>query len=144
MAENSSSRRAKARVEILEAHRDWQVQNGRLGWGSIGAFAAAYADGKVEVPAWVKEAYPAVDRGTIGRWWSAYDRGGAEALVPAYGNRRGAGAFDNAPDVREAIAVLLREHPRMSATGVLARLETQFPGRYLPSKRSLQRFLSSI
>lgn len=137
-------RKAKARLYILEAHREWQFKTRRLGWGTIGAFAEAYASCEIIVPSWVREEYPGIGRAALGRWWRTYEKTGPGGLKPSYGNRKGSGLFDNDPDLKQAVVALRQEHPRMTAAEMLDRLQRDMPGRALPSRRSLQRFLKAF
>lgn len=143
MTENVAVRKARARVFILEAHKTWQVQTGRLGWGSFKAFTEAYNTAEVIVPVWVRAEYESIGRNLLGRWWKAYDAHGPEGLLLRYGNRKGEGLLENDPELCDAILALRQKSPRMTSTDILARLAAAFPGRKLPSQRSLQRFLAT-
>lgn len=136
-----SEMRQAARVAIIEIHKSWQFRERRLGWGTFKEFADLYNTAMVDVPLWVREVYPGINAGTLGAWYRAIDNVGVDGLRPAYGNRQGQGILDTDGQLRQAVAGIRDRNPNLSAAKILAQLETAFPHKKLPSKRTLQRFL---
>lgn len=129
-----------AREAIIKAHAGWLIETGRNGSGSMKAFAEAYNQGEIKVDDWARRAYPGLTAEALGAWYKRQEADGP-GLAPSYGHRKGSGLFDNEPWLRQAVISLSHRQPKMSAADILKALEIGFPGKKLPSKRALQRFL---
>lgn len=136
--------RATARAEILHLFETYRAANrhptlfeARL------AFARAYMERQLEVPAEVRAAVPKLSERTLRRWQVAVEKEGLARLAGRYGNRKGAGRIDQDPEVSDFIVGLIADRPRVKAKLVMRGLRARFPAERVPAYRTVQRFITA-
>ncbi len=108
------------------------------------AFAALWRLGKLDVPAWVRDAVADLSPRTLGRWREHVRVGDATGLAVDKGAaRRGKGALD-APEIRDFILALVASQPHLTAHHVRGCVEGRFPGFAAPPVRTFQHVLKSL
>lgn len=79
------------------------------------AFVLAWREGKIDADADLLAAYPKLSASTIDRWQDWAKTEGARRLAGRHGNRRGSGAIDRQPALREWCLGLLKEKAHTTA-----------------------------
>lgn len=138
--------RLAARIELVRAAEAYCAL-GEVSYSvALRRFVPAYNAGEVAVSPETRRRHPEVSVTTLYRWSRRLRTRGAVALCGAYGNRRGAGAIDSQPEIREYLVGLLAEQPHLSASWLIAGLRARFGARddivVIPAPRTLRRWLA--
>lgn len=128
-----------ARVDSFAAHQGLGICAAREG------VCAAIADGQIQLPDDASELIGSdVSPASLGRWQRTLLTQGAAALAGDYGNRKGSGAIESQPDLRDFALGLLTDKPHTTAKNMHRAICARFSGSALkiPTERTVARFLS--
>lgn len=139
-----AQRRAEARAALVQAWRGFAALAGLPPTPARAAFCRDYNAGRVAVDPWVREAVPSASPASLGNWARAIAREGSSRLAGKFGNRRGSGRIDTAPDIAAFVLGMLHDHPHCSANHVMKGLRAKFEAGRLPSMRGLQRWMANF
>lgn len=137
---NSDDRiaRRNARLHILAVLTDYCRQHALNICECREDFATQYNARRLPIPGWVSELIPTVSAPTLLRWASNLKVQGVDALAGNYGTRKGSGAIDNDEELRETILAFITQRP----SHIYDELQRRFPNKKLPTKRTIERWVS--
>ena len=113
-------KRADARAEIVRAFRTLRALAGCTLTVAEFEFANRYNAGEIEVGDETRRMIPKLAAPTIRRWRTRLERRGLVGLADGRGHRRGAGAIDRTPEIRDFIVAMIADRPHLSARQVYA------------------------
>lgn len=135
--------RMEAKLEVLARLKTFAQVRATGICAAMAEFCDAYNTGRLDVPADVREHVDAgLHPATLRRWKRDLKERGPAALAGSYGNRAGSGALDSTPALRDFAIGLLIDKPHIDGTALHLALETRFNGASIPSKRTVQRWLT--
>lgn len=104
-------------------------------------FCDAYNSGDMHVPLAIRDHTGAdLHPATLRRWRRMVKTQGPVALAGSYGNRKGTGGIDSAPDLRDFLLGVLVEKPHVSAKLLHGLVAARMPA-LQPTLRTLERWL---
>lgn len=138
--------RADARLAVVRACDEFLARSSLAKHSGAAAFAALWNAGNYPAEDWVKAAVPGFHVNSLLNWRRAVERQGVAALAGKYGrHRKGKGAVETTPDVRDYLVGLLAAKPHVDAAQAMRGLRARFreTDLKLPSYRTVQRFLKT-
>ncbi|MFZ5425933.1 MAG: transposase, partial [Thermodesulfobacteriota bacterium] len=141
--DGAAKARAEAKAALVAACREFTTSGGFTIRAGREVFSLQYNAGDIEVDAQIRELVPAVCANSLANWTKALEREGIARLAGNYGqHRRGTGAIDSDPELREFILAMLVDYPHADAKRILRGVEARFSDKKMRvSLRNLQRWL---
>lgn len=132
--------RIDAKLEILEAFKEFQKTLGFANTRARYIFAEKYNAGEVNVADWVKDTIISVSACTLRNWAEVLANKGISGLAGKYGCRKGTGIIDTNEAVKNYILGAIYETPHVSCKNIMRGLRARFKESpdSLPSYRTLQ------
>ena len=137
-------RKAAARLAVLAAAGAFIAGGGYGVRAGKEAFCRAYGAGEVPVEPWVREIVPGVSPRTLDNWRNHVDGKSYDALADRRGrHRRGTGAIDRTPALRDYIVGTLAQIPHANAAQIHMLVENWLDGtdEDVPSVHVIRRFV---
>ena len=144
--------RAEAKSALLLLCRMFTQAAGLPKTRGMETFSVRWSAGEIEAEKWLREAIPSVSRNTLLNWERAVNTEGTARLAGDYGKgRRGRGAIDSQPEVKEIVVGMLCAYPEAAAKSTLDKLRAENVKRAeqkletftLPSLRRLQAWMQN-
>lgn len=132
-----------ARLEVLDAARQFHAQSGLPKGKAWSLFSDLYKAEEISVAPWAREAQAACSRPCLYRWEKALLEHGIDAVAGDTGiGRRGTGTIENQPALRDFIIAMLVAHPHVKNATLYKACTAEFAGSdvSLPGLRTLDRF----
>jgi transposase InsO family protein len=124
-----------------------RVKEGRQRWNTKGGnvFCQAVIDGTLEVPAWVAEFLTrkgklSVVLATLLNWRDRYEEMGLYGLADHYVSKAGATTLTETLQI--FVIGMIHDYPHAKPSAIHKALKARFKGEKLPSKHSVNRFMS--
>ncbi len=138
--EGLAKNRIDAKLEILDAFKEFQKTLGFANTRARYIFAEKYNAGEVAVADWVKNTIIGVSACTLRNWTEVLANKGISGLAGKYGSRKGTGIIDTNEAIRNYILGAIYETPHISCKNIMRGLRARFKetGDILPSYRTLQ------
>lgn len=138
--EGRAKSRIDAKLEILEAFKEFQKTLGFANTRARYIFAEKYNAGEVNLPDWVSRTIINVSACTLRNWTEVLANKGISGLAGKYGCRKGTGIIDTNEAVKNYILGAIYETPHVSCKNIMRGLRARFKetGDILPSYRTLQ------
>ncbi len=138
--EGRAKSRIDAKLEILEAFKEFQKTLGFANTRARYIFAEKYNAGEVNVADWVKHTIISVSACTLRNWAEVLADKGVSGLAGKYGCRKGTGIIDTNEAVKNYILGAIYETPHVSCKNIMRGLRARFKEtrENLPSYRTLQ------
>lgn len=138
--EGRAKNRIDAKLEILDAFKEFQKTLGFANTRARYIFAEKYNAGEVAVADWVKNTIIGLSACTLRNWTEVLANKGISGLAGKYGSRKGTGIIDTNEAVRNYILGAIYETPHVSCKNIMRGLRARFKetGDILPSYRTLQ------
>ena len=144
-AETGGGQRGKAEAQAWAVQRCARLcrEAGLSARAGRPAFVAAYAEGRLSAPDWVRAALPRISTKSLERWSAKAKAAGAAGLADRRGrHRKGAGRIDRDPEMVRLIEGLLSANPHASSKHVMRALRARYNGA-TPPYRTVQRWLQT-
>ena len=145
--EDGAFRRLAARLALLRAyarHRDEESLSDAQAQDDI---AAAYDQRAAGVPGWVYDVYDSVTARTLRRWANQFRDDGLPGLIDRHG-RRSERSYDSyfgaGSELRKIALYYIADHPDCTSTELREELARHVDEEELPTRRTVQRFLSKM
>lgn len=138
--EGRAKSRIDAKLEILEAFKEFQKSLGFANTRARYIFAEKYNAGEVNLPDWVSRTIISVSACTLRNWTEVLADKGVSGLAGKYGCRKGTGIIDTNEAVKNYILGAIYETPHVSCKNIMRGLRARFKEsrECLPSYRTLQ------
>ena len=138
--EGRAKSRIDAKLEILEAFKEFQKSLGFANTRARYIFAEKYNAGEVAVADWVKHTIIGLSACTLRNWAEVLANKGISGLAGKYGCRKGTGIIDTNEAVKNYILGAIYETPHVSCKNIMRGLRARFKESpdSLPSYRTLQ------
>ncbi|MBR1778394.1 MAG: transposase [Alphaproteobacteria bacterium] len=138
--EGRAKSRIDAKLEILEAFKEFQTSLGFANTRARYIFAEKYNAGEVAVADWVKNTIVGLSACTLRNWAEVLANKGISGLAGKYGSRKGTGIIDTNEAVKNYILGAIYETPHVSCKNIMRGLRARFKETRdsLPSYRTLQ------
>ena len=138
--EGRAKSRIDAKLEILEAFKEFQASLGFANTRARYIFAEKYNAGEVAVADWVKNTIVGLSACTLRNWAEVLANKGISGLAGKYGSRKGTGIIDTNEAVKNYILGAIYETPHVSCKNIMRGLRARFKETRdsLPSYRTLQ------
>lgn len=143
--EGRAKNRIDAKLEILEAFKEFQKTLGFANTRARYIFAEKYNAGEVNVADWVKDTIIGVSACTLRNWAEVLANKGISGLAGKYGCRKGTGIIDTNEAVKNYILGAIYETPHVSCKNIMRGLRARFKETRdsLPSYRTLQAWVKT-
>lgn len=143
--EGRAKSRIDAKLEILEAFKEFQKTLGFANTRARYIFAEKYNAGEVAVADWVKHTIISVSACTLRNWAEVLANKGISGLAGKYGCRKGTGIIDTNEAVKNYILGAIYETPHVSCKNIMRGLRARFreSRECLPSYRTLQAWVKT-
>jgi len=133
--------RASARLVIINMLRSFSEAGGLSQTAARASFAALFNAGEITVEEWVQTEVGSLTMRSLERWASQAARDGALRLGGKYGHRKGKGAIEGDPTLRDFCIMQMAARPHLTAQQLVDFIRAAH-GKEIP-RRTVQRFMAT-
>ena len=135
--------KANAKVQILEAAKQFIASNGLGKIAGLKLFSDQYNRSLLDIPVEYKSLIPSVSRNSLIRWQTTIDEKGVAALA-LKPKRKGKSIIDSDKELSDFCLSMLYEYPHVKATQIKEGLVARFysTGKALPAETTIRDWLT--